>query len=89
MALRQFARASASLFRLQSTAPLLNTSLSRNYSTGKECKVGFERSVDRSSVSFQETRVFFFFFHLTTTKDNRRDAAAHAARLCTEFWVRE
>ena len=36
MALRQFARASAPLFRLQSAAPLLSNSLSRNYSTGEE-----------------------------------------------------
>ena len=35
MALRQFARTSAPLFRLQSAAPLLSTSLSRNYSTGE------------------------------------------------------
>lgn len=72
MALRQFARASASLFRLQGTAPLLSTSLSRNYSTGKECKVGFERSVDRSSLSFQETRVFFVFFSLNDDEGQQK-----------------
>ena len=35
MALRQFARVSAPLFRLQSASPLLSTSFSRSYSTGE------------------------------------------------------